>query len=110
MTDDKSGEGDLAARIARAREELEPKRGPNVAEKYNALSVAWRMVLELVVGTGIGVAVGWSLDELFATKPIFVIAIGLLGFAAGVKTVIATANEVSRMGSGSGERDDAADK
>lgn len=95
MTEKRSGESELQERIRRAREELEPKSGPSVAEKYNALSAAWRMVLELVVGTGIGVAIGWSLDDLFGTNPIFLIVLGLFGFAAGVKTVMSTAKEVS---------------
>lgn len=102
MTDNGPEESDLAARIERARQDLDPKRGPNVAEKYNALSAAWRMVLELVVGTCIGVAIGWFLDDVLGSQPLFLIVMGLLGFAAGVKTVLATAKEISRTG----ERDD----
>ena len=95
MTEKRDGESDLQARIRAAREELEPKRGPNAAEKYNALSTAWRMTLELVVGTAIGVAIGVGLDELFGTMPLLLIVMGLLGFAAGIRTVMATAQELS---------------
>lgn len=106
MSDDGRGESDLAARIQRARGELEPKRGPNFGAKYNALSAAWRMVLELVVGTCIGLAIGFGLDELFTTKPIFLIVMGLFGFAAGVKTVLLTAKELSSAQDDAAERDE----
>ncbi len=104
MSDD--GDHDLEARIKRAREGLGPKPKSDAAEKYGALSLAWRMTLELVVGAGIGVAIGWSLDDLFDTGPIFLIAIGLLGFAAGVKTMLATAKEVSRSTQSDEDRSD----
>lgn len=95
MSDEGCGKGDLEARIRKAREQLEPKRGPNAAEKYKSLSTAWRMTLELVVGTGIGVAIGIGLDGLFDTMPLFLIVMGLFGFAAGVRTVMATAQEMN---------------
>lgn len=96
MTDQKQDrDGDLSARIARAREASEPKRGPNVARKYNNLSLAWRMTLELVVGAALGAAIGWGLDELTGLSPAFLLVFGLLGFAAGVKVVMKTAQDAA---------------
>lgn len=91
----KDGDGDLAARIKHARDKLKPPPKSDVAKKYNSLTLAWRMTLELVVGTAIGGALGYGLDQLTGLQPVFMIVIGLLGFAAGVKTVMATAKEAS---------------
>ncbi len=59
--------------------------------------MAWRMTLELVVGAMIGAAMGWGLDVLFGTLPIFLIVFILLGFAAGIRTVIRSADELRKM-------------
>lgn len=86
----------LSERIARAQAGLEPEQGENLAERYNMLSMVWRMTIELVVGAAIGFAIGWSFDELFSTAPLFLIVFGLFGVAAGMKVVIGTAQEMSR--------------
>ncbi len=52
------------------------------------------MVIELVAGIAIGFGMGYGLDSLFGTIPIFLVLFTLLGFAAGVKTMIATAAEL----------------
>lgn len=95
---DRDPEKDLGARIKAAKAALEEpdSSGPTAAEKYNALSLAWRMVLELVVGALIGFAIGWGLDSLTGWGPAFLIVFGLFGFAAGAKTAIGTAQSVGR--------------
>jgi ATP synthase protein I len=52
------------------------------------------MVIELVAGIGIGFCIGYGLDILFGSLPVFLIAFVLLGFVAGVKTMLRTAQEV----------------
>lgn len=91
---------DLGDRIAEAQDRTKPAPGPNYAAKYNALSLAWRMTLELVVGSAIGFAMGYGLDWLFGTTPLFLIIFGLFGFAAGVRVVMSTAQEASRQNAG----------
>jgi len=54
------------------------------------------MVIELVVGMVLGMAIGFGLDALLGTRPIFLVVFALLGFAAGVRTMIRTANEVQQ--------------
>ncbi|MEM9725201.1 MAG: AtpZ/AtpI family protein [Pseudomonadota bacterium] len=103
-------EGDLGARIERAREAMKPPPPSGMASKYNALSLAWRMTLELVVGAALGALIGWSLDELTGLSPLFLLVFGLLGFAAGVKVVFETAKESSKsMGAESGGSADGAE-
>ncbi|MGF1659294.1 MAG: AtpZ/AtpI family protein [Rubrimonas sp.] len=86
---------DLDARIAALRESRKPKRTPG-AEKFTAASMAWRMVLELVVGVLLGAAIGWGLDGLAGTLPLFLLIFGGLGFAAGVRTMMRSAAELQR--------------
>ncbi|MDH3665730.1 MAG: AtpZ/AtpI family protein [Paracoccaceae bacterium] len=83
---------ELEARISAARKGKEPKRGRQ-GDKFTGAGMAWRMTLELVVGGVVGAAIGWGLDELLGTKPAFLIVFILLGFAAGIRTVMRSAEE-----------------
>lgn len=88
----------LEDRIAAAKAgRAEPGRGHQ--REYTQGSLAWRMVIELVVGMGLGFAIGYGLDALFGTLPIFLVVFVLLGFAAGVRTMLRTAEEI-RSGRG----------
>ncbi|WP_420862390.1 AtpZ/AtpI family protein [Algirhabdus cladophorae] len=64
-----------------------------VEDHHSAAQLAWRMVIELVAGLGIGFAIGYGLDSLFGTLPIFLVIFTLLGFAAGVRTMLRSAQE-----------------
>jgi ATP synthase protein I len=54
----------------------------------------WRMVTELVSGLLIGVGLGYGLDVLFGTLPIFLVVFTLLGFVAGVNVMMRTSKEI----------------
>ncbi len=58
--------------------------------------LAWRMVIELVTGMFLGLAIGYGLDAVFGTLPIFLIIFALLGFAAGIRTMLGTAKGLGR--------------
>ncbi|MEL0437819.1 AtpZ/AtpI family protein [Phycobacter sp. K97] len=94
MTEDdqKQRMAQLEAKLAAARKAQEPK--PRVDEHYSLANQAWRMVIELVAGLGIGFGIGYGLDQLFGTLPIFMVLFILLGLAAGVKTMLRTAQEI----------------
>jgi len=88
----------LEDRIAAARaNRAEPRRAAH--GEFTQGSLAWRMVIELVVGMVLGLAVGLGLDALFGTRPVFLVVFALLGFAGGVRTMLRTASEV-RSGKG----------
>ena len=70
--------------------------GP-VGKGFSQGEAAWRMVLELVTGMLIGLGIGYGLDELFGTKPILLIVFVLLGFAAGIKTMLGTAAQMGKQ-------------
>ncbi len=85
----------LDQRIKAAKVAIEP--APSTESKYEKASLAWRMVLELVVGMAMGMGIGYGLDSLFGTIPIFLILFSLLGFGAGIRVMMRTAEEVQRQ-------------
>lgn len=84
----------LEQRINRAKGKDAPKR-TDTGKSFAQGEVAWRMVLELVSGMLLGLAIGYGLDVLFGTRPIFLILFALLGFAAGIKTMMGTAKQMA---------------
>ena len=85
----------LERRITAARKASEPKpRGDK--EKFAAASMAWRVLFELIASIGIGAAMGWGLDWLFDSLPLFLIVFALLGCAAGFRTIMRSATEMQR--------------
>lgn len=82
----------LEERIAAAKIRDEPP--PHMDEHYSRAQHAWRMVIELVAGLLIGFGIGYGLDTLFGTLPIFLVLFTLLGFAAGVQTMVRSAREI----------------
>ncbi len=95
----------LDARIAALRDARKPKRSAG-ADKFNAASLAWRMVTELVVGVLLGAGIGWGIDSAIGTLPAFLLIFTLLGFAAGVRVMMRSADELRRRDAASA-RDDA---
>ena len=82
----------LEAKIAAAKKSAEPAE--QVQNKFSAAEVGWRMIIELTAGVFIGFGVGYGLDFLFDTKPVFILILTLFGFAAGVKTMMRSAREL----------------
>ena len=64
------------------------------------------MVTELVAGLVIGLCIGFGLDSLFGTLPIFLVLFVLLGFAAGVKTMLRSAQALQRAQSGQSDNEE----
>ena len=103
MPPDQEPEGDgrgrldaLEGRIRAAREARRPK--PSSQGDISSAALAWRMVTELVLGLLIGAGIGWGIDAALGTGPAFLLIFGLLGFAAGVRTMMRSAEEVRRRG------------
>ncbi|MEM8822693.1 MAG: AtpZ/AtpI family protein [Pseudomonadota bacterium] len=92
MSDD-----DVSDRLRALQAKLEEKRPEekhHMEEHYSQAQLAWRMVIELVAGLGIGLGIGYGLDALLGTQPWLMVVFTLLGFAAGVKTMISSAQEI----------------
>ena len=82
----------LEEKIEAAKKAIEPEQP--VQNKFSAAEVGWRMIIELTAGVFIGFGLGYGLDWLLSTKPVFILILTLLGFAAGVKTMMKTAREL----------------
>jgi len=83
---------ELEGKIDALRKTQEP--GARADEHYSQAQHAWRMVVELVAGLVIGFGIGFGLDALFGTTPVFLVLFILLGFVAGVRTMLRTAREI----------------
>ena len=84
----------LGERIAKLKgEKPEQAAGP---DEHTQAQFAWRMVTELVAGLIVGFGIGYGLDVLFGTRPWLLVLFTLLGFAAGVQTMLRTAREMQR--------------
>jgi ATP synthase protein I len=85
----------LDKRIASMKKAQEPvsTRGE---EHFSQANMAWRMVIELVAGLLIGFGMGWGLDKLFGTTPLFIVLFVGFGMAAGVKTMMRTAATIQK--------------
>lgn len=97
-------------------QEPDPKRLNALEEKLDAVKRAnapkpaeeshisqaqagWRMVTELVVGLLLGFGLGYGLDGLFGTAPWLMLVFTMFGFAAGVRTMMRTAQEIQAKNS-----------
>ena len=89
------------ARLDALEEQLARARGadaekPHSEEHFSQANLAWRMVIELVAGLMIGFGIGYGIDRLFGTLPVFLVIFIFLGFAAGIRTMLRSAQEVQR--------------
>jgi len=77
-------------RAARERQGLAPRQSASskkLDQEPSALGIGLRVGLELVCALAVACAIGWGLDRLLGTRPIFLIAFIPLGGAAGVLNV-----------------------
>ena len=84
----------LEKKIEEAKKGVEPQKFAQ--NKFSAAEVGWRMIIELTAGVFIGFGLGYGLDFLFSTKPVFILLLTLFGFAAGVKTMMRSARELQK--------------
>lgn len=80
---------------AQAKQAARAKRPPPTQ-----LGIAGRFATELVAALVVGGAVGWGIDWLFGffgihTRPVFLIAMVVLGAVAGIRNVMRAAGEIN---------------
>ena len=76
-------------------EEFKSKKEKDSPKRIKVQNDGWRMIIELVTGMLLGVSLGLGLDYIIGSEPIFLIIFSLLGFMAGVKTMMATAKKMN---------------
>jgi len=77
-------------------DKLKSSKKENNVQSFKVQNDGWRMVIELVVGMLLGFGIGLGLDIFLNTKPLFLIIFTLLGFIAGVKTMLNTAKTMKQ--------------
>ena len=82
-------------KLDRKLEEFKSKKEKDSPRRIKVQNDGWRMVIELVTGMLLGVSLGLGLDYMIGSEPIFLIIFSLLGFMAGVKTMMATAKKMN---------------
>ena len=102
MAAPKDDEG-LSARSAALKEALAKRRAgagspapggaadkgaPDSNAAVSGFSLGMKAASEFVAAVVVGALIGWGLDHLFGTKPLFIIVFFLLGVASGVWNVI----------------------
>lgn len=61
------------------------------------LGMAWRLSTELIVSVLVGTGLGYGLDYLFGTSP-WILLVGMgFGFAAGIRSVLRTADKMDAL-------------
>ena len=100
----------LDARLADLRERRAPPKPKPGGSRWAGHELAWRMVIDLAAGIAVGGAMGYGLDVLFGTLPLFLIVFVLLGFGSGVRVMLQSAKEhqarlQKRAGQGTGQND-----
>ena len=102
--DEKQRMAQLEDKIANAKAVHRPQS--QIEDHHSQAHAGWRMVTELVAGLLIGFCIGYGLDSLFGTLPIFLVLFVLLGFAAGVKTMLRSAQDIQRAQSYQTDKDE----
>ena len=82
-------------KLDRKLEEFKSKKEKVSPKQIKVQNDGWRMIIELVTGMLLGVSLGLGLDYMLGSEPIFLIIFSLLGFMAGVKTMMATAKKMN---------------
>ena len=82
-------------KLDRKLEEFKSKKEKVRPKQIKVQNDGWRMIIELVTGMLLGVSLGLGLDYMIGSEPIFLIIFSLLGFMAGVKTMMTTAKKMN---------------
>ena len=94
-------EAALSARLGSLDQRLSQFRGSRKAEtdqtgtegedgaaRASAMARGFQLSSELIAGVVVGAAIGWGFDKLLSTSPFGLIVFFLLGFVAGVVSVV----------------------
>jgi ATP synthase protein I len=84
----------IGKRLGEAKSRRAPvDRSAENRARGEAFAKAFRFVAELLVGVGVGGFIGWALDRQLGTGPWLLVVFVIFGFAAGLTSVIRSAQE-----------------
>lgn len=81
--------GDLDRRLAEAKAKAAPKRDGQKREENRG----WSIAIEFIGAILVGAFFGWLIDGWLGTAPFAMILFFLLGFGAGLRTVMRKSGE-----------------
>lgn len=82
---------DLERRLDESHTAREANTRSPLEKPQTSYGMAMRLGADFVAGVVVGAAIGWGIDRLFGTSPWGLIVFLLLGFAAGILSVLRTA-------------------
>ncbi len=83
-------------RVAKARHEPPPSQAQ---DRGAAMGQALKLATEMIAGVAVGGFIGWWLDWVLGTGPIFLVVFLIIGGAAGIVNVVRNAQRAqSRAG------------
>ena len=86
---------DLGRRLEKTRAADEKAAAKRAVEPpRQGFAMAMRLGADFVAGVVVGAAIGWGIDRLFGTSPWGLIVFLLMGFAAGILSVLRSAGLV----------------
>lgn len=104
-------ENELSERLRNLDRELDERRASRAEQirsspepSRSGYGLAVRLGADFVAGILVGGAIGWGIDRLFGTTPWGLLVFLLLGFAAGVLTMLRSAGLVKPGPSGPDDR------
>jgi ATP synthase protein I len=111
LNEGKASVGSGDARLDRLREKLDDlKQTPEVGAGHTqggmaGIGQAVKMGSEFVAGVIVGFVIGYTIDQVFGTKPWGMVIFLLLGFAAGTLNVMRAVGAVGERFPSSGQSD-----
>ena len=86
---------DLRALGERINEVRQREESHKVRPPYTPLGIAGRFGTEILGAVIAGAAIGWGLDWVFGTRPVFILVMFMFGAAAGILNVFRAAKEIN---------------
>jgi ATP synthase protein I len=84
----------LEKKLSASRQRHQPEEQGRA--NASMLGLAWRLTIEMLAGIGVGGFIGWWIDKVLGTEPIFMLLMLVLGMGAGLMNSVRTVAEMRR--------------
>ncbi len=91
------GGDDLNKRIAEAQAKIAARERPGHTATGKGMGLGFRMASDFAAAVIVGAILGWGLDALFGWTPWGLVSCLMLGFAAGVRNIVAAAGKAGQV-------------
>lgn len=84
----------LEKKLSASRQRHQPEEQGRA--NASMLGLAWRLTIEMLAGIGVGGFIGWWIDKVLGTQPIFMLLMLVLGMGAGLMNSVRTVADMRR--------------